>query len=134
MRYGRACLVIVLLVLCFAFGGTGARAASLDDAIAHFTAGDFDETIAGINEVAASGSPRAATILQALQNGQLTFSVEKKAVYIQDDASKLFDAVTGATGSRRPARRPRHGEYQQSHPRSDRRCAWWPHAPLRRSG
>jgi urea transport system permease protein len=95
MRHSRACLVIVLLVLGLVLGCTVARAASLDDAIAHFTAGDFDETIAGINEVAASGSPRAATILQALQNGQLMFSAEKKAVYIQDDASKLFDAATG---------------------------------------
>ena len=45
--------------------------------------------------VAASGSPRAATILTALQNGQLMFSAEKKAVYIQDTDNKLFDAATG---------------------------------------
>src|SRR3984885_8506957 len=95
MRYGRACFVILLLSFGLALGPTAARAASLDDAIAHFTAGDFDETIAGINEVAASGSPRAPAILQALQNGQLMFSAEKNAVYIQDDANKLFDAATG---------------------------------------
>jgi urea transport system permease protein len=99
MRYGRACLVILLLAfgltLGLSIGGTAARAAGLDDAVAHFAAGDFDETIAGINEVTASGSPRAATILQALQNGTLMFSAEKKAVYIQDDAGKLFDAATG---------------------------------------
>ena len=95
MRYGRACFVILLLTFGLALGPTAARAASLDDAIAHFTAGDFDETIAGINEVAASGSPRAPAILQALQNGQLMFSAEKNAVYIQDDANKLFDAATG---------------------------------------
>jgi urea transport system permease protein len=72
-----------------------ARAAALDDAIVHFTAGDFDETATGINEVAASGSPRAQVVLQALQNGQLMFSAEKKAVYVQDDVSKLFDAASG---------------------------------------
>jgi len=99
MRICRACLVAVLLVFGLVAGLTlgcgGARAASLDDAVAHFTADDYDETIAGIGEVAASGSPRAAIILQALQGGQLMFSAEKKVVLIQDDASKLTDAVTG---------------------------------------
>jgi urea transport system permease protein len=99
MRICRACLVAVLLAFGLVAGLTlgcgGARAASLDDAVAHFTADDYDETIAGIGEVAASGSPRAAIILQALQGGQLMFSAEKKAVLIQDDASKLTDAVTG---------------------------------------
>jgi urea transport system permease protein len=99
MRICRACLVAVLLAFGLVAGLTlgcgGARAASLDDAVAHFTADDYDETLAGIGEVAASGSPRAAVILQALQGGQLMFSAEKKAVLIQDDDSKLTDAVTG---------------------------------------
>jgi urea transport system permease protein len=99
MRICRACLVAVLLAFGLVAGLTlgcgGARAASLDDAVAHFTADDYDETLAGIGEVAASGSPRAAVILQALQGGQLMFSAEKKVVLIQDDDSKLSDAVTG---------------------------------------
>jgi urea transport system permease protein len=95
MRYGRACLVILLLAFGLAFSWTPARAAALDDALAHFTADDFDETATGIDAVAASGNARAQAILQALQNGQLMFSAEKKAVYIQDDASKLSDAATG---------------------------------------
>jgi urea transport system permease protein len=95
MRYGQACLAIVVLILGLAFGHVPARATALDDAIAHFAADDFDETMTGINEVAASGSPRAAAILQALQDGTLMYSAEKKAVYIQDSDSKLFDAATG---------------------------------------
>ena len=81
--------------LRLAVGCASAHAASLDEAIAHFTADDFDETIAGINAVAASGSPRAEAIIRALQDGHLMFSAEKKAVYIQDDADKLSDAATG---------------------------------------
>jgi urea transport system permease protein len=95
MRYCRAGLVILLLALGLVFSHATARAAGLDDAIAHFTADDFDETGAGISEVAASGSPRAAAILQALQSGALMFSAEKKAVYIQDADGKLSDAATG---------------------------------------
>jgi urea transport system permease protein len=97
MRSGRARLVALVFAFGFTLGFSCAHAdaASLDDAIAHFVANDFDETLTGVNEVAASGSPRAASILRALQAGQLMFSVTNKAVYIQDDAGKLTDAATG---------------------------------------
>jgi urea transport system permease protein len=100
MRFGRACLAGLLLVLVTALalclGHTSVRAATLDDALTAFTADDFDQTDAGIVAVAASGSPRAEIILRALQNGQLMFSATQKKVYVQDDAGKLFDAATGA--------------------------------------
>ena len=99
MRFGRACLAALLLAVVLALGlclgHTSARAATLDEALTPFTADDFDQTEAGISAVAASGSPRAEIILRALQAGQLTFSAAQKKVYIQDDAGKLFDAVTG---------------------------------------
>ncbi len=76
-------------------GCANAHAARLDDALTHFTADDFVETLTGVQEVVASGSPRSEVIITALQSGQLMFSAEKKAVYIQDAAGKLFDAATG---------------------------------------
>ena len=95
MRFSRACLVAVLLAFSFALGCTGAHAAGLDEALAHFTADDFGETITGIKDVASSGSPRAETIIRALQDGRLMFSAERKAVYIKDEAGTLTDAATG---------------------------------------
>jgi urea transport system permease protein len=95
MSFSRAGLVAFLLVLAFSSGTTTARAAVLNDAINRFTADDFDETSKGINEVAASGSPRAEIIIRALQDGHLMFSSEKNAVYVQDDDNKLFDAASG---------------------------------------
>jgi urea transport system permease protein len=96
MRSWRACLVALLLALSYALGCATAHAASLDEALAHFTADDFSETSTGINDVAASGDPRAETIIRALQDGRLMFSAERKAVYVKDDSGKLTDAATGA--------------------------------------
>jgi urea transport system permease protein len=97
MRISRACLVALLLALsCLLLGQAHAYAANLDEAITHFTADDFSETITGINDVAASGSPRAEIIIRALQDGRLLFSAERKAVYLKDESGKLTDAATGA--------------------------------------
>jgi urea transport system permease protein len=96
MGFCRACLVALLLALSCVLGSVDARAANLDEALAHFTGDDFSETITGINDVAASGNPRALTIIRALQDGRLTYSAERKAVYIKDDAGALTDAATGA--------------------------------------
>jgi len=95
MRLCRACIVVLLLVFAFASSYGTAHAESFDEALAHFTADDFDETITGINEIVASGNPRAEPIIRALKDGHLMFSAEKKAVYIQDDSGKLTDAATG---------------------------------------
>ena len=96
MQFSRACLVALFLAFSFVAGCLSAHAAALDEAIAHFTADDFSETIAGINDVAATGDPRAETIIRALQEGRLLFSAARKAVYIKDESGRLTDAATGA--------------------------------------
>jgi urea transport system permease protein len=97
MRISRACLVALLLALSFlALGHAAAYAAGLDEALTHFTADDFSETSTGINDVIASGSPRAEIIIRALQDGRLAYSAERKTVYVKDEAGKLTDAATGA--------------------------------------
>jgi urea transport system permease protein len=97
MRVGRACLVALLLALSsLMLGQAAAYAASLDDALIHFTTDDFSETSTGIADLATSGSPRAEIIIRALQDGRLLFSAERKTVYIKDEAGKLTDAATGA--------------------------------------
>jgi len=105
MCFGRACLVALVVTFGLIAAGFAdsahAQSANLDEAIAHFAADDFDQTLAGVDQIVASGSPRAEIIIGALRNGQLMFSAEKKAVYIQDAAGALFDAATGqpATGA-----------------------------------
>ena len=64
----------------------------LAGALAHFLEDDFSETDTGITEVAASGDPRALTIIEALQDGRLSYSAEQKKVFYKDKAGKLIDA------------------------------------------
>ena len=95
MRFSRAWLVASILALCVALGLGTAHATGVADTMAHFTADDFTETLAGIKEIAGSGDPRAETILRALQDGQLQFSAQRKTVYIKDSTGKLTDPATG---------------------------------------
>jgi urea transport system permease protein len=89
-----ALLFVALSVLSLSF--TAARAGPYEDALTHFLADSFDETIEGINGVAVSGNPLAETVITALQAGNLYFSVAQKQVFYRDSADKLFDAATGS--------------------------------------
>ena len=93
-------MAIVLALGLIAAAMTGARADPYADALAAFAADSFDQTIDGINGVAASGNPLAATVIAALQEGRLLFSAESKQVFIREEPDGLIDAATGrpATG------------------------------------
>jgi urea transport system permease protein len=95
MGFVRVCFVALVFALAMLVTGPAAHAASIEEALAHFTADDFSETDTGIGEVAESGHPMAATILQALRDERLMFSAEQKKVFYQDQSDKLFDPVTG---------------------------------------
>ena len=84
-------MALVLALGMLAVLVTGTQAGPYEDAIARFTADSFDETIEAINGVAASGNPRAATIIEALQDGRLFFSAEAKRVFIKDKSDRLTD-------------------------------------------
>jgi urea transport system permease protein len=97
MRFLKSCLVALLLAIAMALAGPGAaRAADLAEALAHFAADEFSETADGIAKVAASGDPRAATIIEALQDGRLLFSSQDKKVFYKDKSDKLVDALSGS--------------------------------------
>src|SRR5579862_5287117 len=92
----RRLLALAIALGFFAALGPIAHAGPYEDALAHFTADDFDETAMGINAVAASSNPLAATVLEALQDGRLFFSAQDKTVFYRDSAEALFDAASGA--------------------------------------
>src|SRR5262245_48172952 len=92
-------LVFALSVVCVA--ASAARADAYEDALAHFLADSFDDTIEGINALAQSGHPLAEKVIVALQDGRLLFSAEEKRVFFKDEGDRLFEATSGspATGS-----------------------------------
>jgi urea transport system permease protein len=86
----------IMLALMLAFAAVPLRAAGLDEALAHFTTDDFSEIADGVTAVAESGDVRAASILEALQDGRLLYSAEQKKVFLKDTSGRVFDAVTAA--------------------------------------
>jgi urea transport system permease protein len=88
--------VAVLLAIVMMFAAAPLRAAGLEEALSHFTSDDYGEIEEGIAAVAASGDPRAASLIEALQDGRLLFSAEQKKVFYKDASGKLFDAATNA--------------------------------------
>jgi urea transport system permease protein len=85
--------VAVLLAVASVLAAAPLRAAGLEDALAHFAIDDYGEIADGIAAVAESGDPRAASILEALQDGRLLYSAEQKKVFYRDTSDKLFDAA-----------------------------------------
>ncbi|MGA7486344.1 MAG: urea ABC transporter permease subunit UrtB [Xanthobacteraceae bacterium] len=88
------------IALVFALGvlaalTTAAGAGPYEDALLRFTADSFNETIEGVEGVAASGNPLAARVIGALQEGRLFFGAESKRVFIREPSDRLLDAATG---------------------------------------
>jgi urea transport system permease protein len=95
------CISLVLALGLLAGWMPPARAEPYHDAIAHFTADSFDQTIEGVNATAASGNALAVTVIGALQEGRLLFDAHSKRVFIRERSDRLLDAANGqpVTGS-----------------------------------
>jgi len=92
------CDRIIALVLALGLLAAAAGAAHADaytDALPGFTEGSLSDTGDAIDKVAASGSPLAAPLLQALEDARLMFSAAEKKVFIKTKDDKLLDAETG---------------------------------------
>jgi urea transport system permease protein len=95
MRFCRDWLAVLLLAFVALAFANRADAGSFDEALAHFAQDDFSATATGIAAVAESGDPRAATLIEALQDGRLFFSAAQKTVVIKDKSGASIDALTG---------------------------------------
>jgi urea transport system permease protein len=97
--------IVAALVIVFVLAGVSPPASAdvFDRALQGFLADSFGDTSDAIEAVAASGHPRAAAVLEALQDGRLLYSAEAKKVLIKDKTGALHDAGTGAAIDPAPA-------------------------------
>src|ERR1700733_14315805 len=95
-------LIALLLFVSVLLAGPGARADSIDDAYEELSASalaispaSFDSVRQGIEQLAASGDPRAAVVIGALHDG-LLYANDDHALFIQQPDGSYVDARTGA--------------------------------------
>jgi urea transport system permease protein len=89
----RALTLSLALVLITPLAGR-AQPANLEAALNHLLEDSYSETIAAIDEIARSGTPNAAQVLEALAAERLYFSAERKVVLFQDASGAWFDALS----------------------------------------
>ncbi|MEA2776657.1 MAG: urea transport system permease protein [Acetobacteraceae bacterium] len=83
-----------LLILVLLSGLTWPAVAHADDPLTEIASGTFNGVRQGVEDLALSGNPRAATIISALQGGQLYFTADHTLLIKAADASYL-NAATG---------------------------------------
>src|SRR5437588_5749641 len=98
--YERIIAVVFALGLLLA-GALCANAQDYEAALAGFTKDSFNDTDTAIGAVAASGSPLALQVIEALQDGRLLFAADK--VFIKDKKDLILDAATGKPAASAPA-------------------------------
>jgi urea transport system permease protein len=82
--------VLVLLVI----GAVAARAGAYEDALAGFATDSFSDAAAAVEALAATGSPHAPALLEALREGRLVFSAKDKTVFVKARDGELRDAAS----------------------------------------
>jgi urea transport system permease protein len=96
MREIRNCLSVLACAIVVSFAAIGVgRAQSFEESLALFAADSFPKTEAAVTGIAASGHPRAAAIVGALQDGKLAYDPDTRRVFIRGSGDALFDPATG---------------------------------------
>ena len=89
-------LIVLLLLAVFALLPVQARAQSADEAFASIAGTNFDGIRHGVEQLAVSGHPRAASVIGALQAGRLFFRPDH-TLFIKNDDGTFIDAASGQT-------------------------------------
>ncbi len=100
MRAKKILCALLLAVLCLQF--MPVQAADLRDTLKGLASDDFGEIEAAIAEVAANGSPEAASVIDALSQRQLVFDPATRNIFIKS-GDRLQDADTGKSTATLPA-------------------------------
>src|SRR5580704_12944077 len=96
--YGRLRAIAVAFGLLLAVGAAAnaqGNAQGFEDALSGFAADSFSDTETAIGAVARSGDPRAALVIEALQDGRLLFDPDAKKIYVKGKDDRIVDAASG---------------------------------------
>jgi urea transport system permease protein len=85
---------IAILLLALALAPLPSRAEGVDDALSALASDDFASVRSGVEQLVASGDPRAAAIIGPLRDGKLFVRPDSK-LFIQIDDDHFTDALTG---------------------------------------
>ncbi len=94
VRCFRSVLAFVATLGLICLAPLAASAGALDQPFARFAADSYSETTKAIEEIARSGVPEAATLLEAMSDRRLLFDVPTRTVAVKDSAGRLLDART----------------------------------------
>ena len=100
---GRSALWVLTVLLAIITGAGPSAAADISASLARFAEDSFGETQKAVEEIAASGSPQAAAIIEALADRRLLFDAASKTVVIKDASGKLLEPATGKPVASAPA-------------------------------
>ena len=101
-RLARSVFLILAFALALPVLATAARAQDISAALAKLTTDSYSDTVEAVGELAASGHPRAAVLIQAIQDGKLEFDTASKTVALRT-AAGVVDAATGTALATPPA-------------------------------
>jgi urea transport system permease protein len=103
MRSSYDRMVALVFALCLLLlSAASVQAGPYENALQGFTEGSLSDTGDAIDKIVATGDPRAANLLSALEDARLLFSAKEKKVYIKTKDGKLTDAATGTVISGAP--------------------------------
>ncbi|MGX7741359.1 urea ABC transporter permease subunit UrtB [Rhodopseudomonas parapalustris] len=88
-------LLAALVIAWAAAAASPAFAGPYEDAVAQFAEGSFADSEEAVGKLIASGNPRAADIITALQDQRLYADSDTKLVFIKGAGDKISNAVTG---------------------------------------
>ena len=101
-------LLAAVLLACGVFAGAVAAMAQgampdISAALQRFSADSFGDTETAIGEIATSGHPLAADMIQAIPAGRLLFDEASKQVFLRETSGRVLDAATGELATAVPA-------------------------------
>jgi urea transport system permease protein len=102
-RRVRLVCALVLALGALLFSQAPAAAQDITASLQGFTADSFGDTEKSIGEIAISGHPLAAAIIQAIPDGRLLFDDTTKKVYLRESSGRVLDVATGELATVVPA-------------------------------